>query len=304
MLHLRRFEQSDASSVQRLHDEGLRESGVHLGDGPWDDDLRSIPATYLADRGEFLVGTLDGDVVAMGAIRRLTDAVAEVTRMRVDAGVRRRGFARQLLSELECRARDLGYHELHLDTTVAQSAAQALYLTSGYRIRGRANDAGGHELILFEKRLDSADAARQAEVDALQEHFAAWAERRADVCAVALAGSWARGDARTDSDVDFVVLTSDAERYVSDDSSLADVAAATHVATIERGVLTEKRLRTDSGLEVDVGFARPIWTAVPVDPGTARVVRDGIVILFDPEDLLARLDAAVNGSSSRRTLGT
>ena len=37
-----------------------------------------------------------------------------------------------------------------------------------------------------------------------------------DICGLALVGSWARGTARADSDVDLVVLTSHPDRYLAD----------------------------------------------------------------------------------------
>lgn len=63
MLELQRYEEGDALRVWRLHDEGLRQMCVHAGSGPWDDDLRSIGATYLDSDGEFLVGAIAGETV-------------------------------------------------------------------------------------------------------------------------------------------------------------------------------------------------------------------------------------------------
>jgi ribosomal protein S18 acetylase RimI-like enzyme len=154
VLELRRYEDGDASSVWRLHDDGLRQMGVHAGDGPWDDDLRSVAATYLADGGEFLVGVVAGEVVAMGALRRVSATVAEVKRMRVDARFQRRGLGRAVLRRLEARARELGYRRLRLDTTVRQVPAQRLYRGDGYIEVERARDRAGEAVIIFfEKRL-------------------------------------------------------------------------------------------------------------------------------------------------------
>jgi hypothetical protein len=72
VLHLRRYEDADEPIVRRLHDEGMRQAGAHAGHGPWDDDLRAIRSTYLDDAGEFLLGELDGEVVAIGALRRVS----------------------------------------------------------------------------------------------------------------------------------------------------------------------------------------------------------------------------------------
>lgn len=152
MLDLRRFEDQDALAVRELHDLALAHAGANLGFGPWDDDLDSIRAFYLDDGGEFLVGRLDGRIVSMGALRHVTDAVAELKRMRVHPAFQRRGFGRLILSRLEERARELGFCKLRLDTTVMQTAAQSLYESAGYREVGRGQLAGV-EVIYFEKAL-------------------------------------------------------------------------------------------------------------------------------------------------------
>jgi hypothetical protein len=49
----------------------------------------------------------------------------------------------------------------------------------------------------------------------------------------------------------------------------------------------------EGGLEVEVGLTEPAWAATdPVDPGTRRVVTDGMRILRDPDGRLAALAAA------------
>ena len=60
------------------------------------------------------------------------------------------------------------------------------------------------------------------------------------------------------------------------------------------GRLTERRLATISGLEVDVGIVSPTWASTdPVEEGTRRVAVDGLVALHDPEGRLRRLLDAV-----------
>jgi hypothetical protein len=71
-LRIRRYEPEGREALWRLHNEALDEVGAHLGNGPWDDDLHGIEAAYLEAGGEFLVGVLDGRVVAMGALRRVS----------------------------------------------------------------------------------------------------------------------------------------------------------------------------------------------------------------------------------------
>ena len=149
-LHIRRYEPGDEHAVRRLHDDALNEVGAHLGSGPWDDDLEEIEGVYLESGGEFLVGILEGEVVAMGAIKRVSPDVAEVKRMRVRPGLQGRGYGQAMLDALHRRAAGLGYSTLHLDTTVQQRAARRLYLKNGYREVGRGG-IGPFDCILYER---------------------------------------------------------------------------------------------------------------------------------------------------------
>jgi GNAT superfamily N-acetyltransferase len=133
-----------------LHNEALNEVGAHLGSGPWDDDLDDIEGVYLESGGEFLVGELEGEVVAMGAIRRISPDAAEVKRMRVRPGLQGRGFGQAMLDSLHRRAARIGYTTLHLDTTVQQRAARRLYLKNGYREVGRGS-VGPFDCIYYKR---------------------------------------------------------------------------------------------------------------------------------------------------------
>jgi GNAT superfamily N-acetyltransferase len=149
---IRRYGASDHDAVWQLHNVALWKVGAHAGNGPWDDDLHKIEEVYLDNGGEFLVGLVDGRIVAMGAIRRLTGEKAEVKRMRVHPDYQRRGLGQQILTALEDRARELGYRTLVLDTAVIQTAARQLYLKNGYHETGRTVLAG-FDAIMFEKQL-------------------------------------------------------------------------------------------------------------------------------------------------------
>lgn len=72
--------------------------------------------------------------------------------MRVHPDYQRRGFGQTILTALENRARDLGYTELHLDTTVQQIAAQQLYLKNRY-VLVREGKLAGFDCLFYEKKL-------------------------------------------------------------------------------------------------------------------------------------------------------
>jgi ribosomal protein S18 acetylase RimI-like enzyme len=128
----------------------MRGAGIHLGEGHWYDDLHEIENVYLRKGGEFLVGTLGDEVVAMGAAKKTTDDRAEIKYMRVDPQFQRRGFGQAILTALERRAAELGYDTLHLDTAVQQKTARRLYESNGYR-EARRGRKGAIDCVFYEK---------------------------------------------------------------------------------------------------------------------------------------------------------
>jgi ribosomal protein S18 acetylase RimI-like enzyme len=151
-LRIRRYERGDKRAIRRLHDDALNEVGAHLGSGPWDQDLDEIESVYLDSGGEFLVGILNEEVVAMGALMKVSPGKAELKRMRVRPGLQGRGHGQTMLDALHRRAAELGYSTIRLDTTVQQRAAQRLYLKNGYSEAGRGS-IGPFDCIFYERHV-------------------------------------------------------------------------------------------------------------------------------------------------------
>ena len=152
MMEIRRYIASDHDDVWDLHNVALNEVGAHAGNGPWDDDLHHIEAVYIEAGGEFYVGIIDGRIVAMGALKRLTDDRAEICRMRVHPDLQRRGLGTRILSKLEHRARELNFRTLTLETTAGQVAAIRMYTKAGYEEVARGRKLG-FDVMTFEKRI-------------------------------------------------------------------------------------------------------------------------------------------------------
>jgi len=150
-LKIRRYEPSDYEAIWQLHNIALAATGSHVGNGWWDDDLHNIQSEYFDKCGEFLVGIIDTQIVAMGALQSKGTDRAAIRRMRTHPDFQGRGFGQTILETLEYRARELGYIMLELDTTVLQASAQRLYLRNGYKEIARQTVR--FETIFYEKQL-------------------------------------------------------------------------------------------------------------------------------------------------------
>ena len=132
-------------------------------------------------------------------------------------------------------------------------------------------------------------AERLREVDRIVAAVHAWAVTDEQVHAVAVVGSYACGRPRMSSDLDLVIVASAPKRLLPDIDCVS-AAVGVHAAPVRErdwGRLRERRFRTPTGLDIDLGIVALSWLGTPVDPGTARVLRDGCQIVFDPEGVTA-----------------
>jgi GNAT superfamily N-acetyltransferase len=122
------------------------------------------PAEFDPPTGLFLVGLLDGVPVATGGWRRLSADEAEIKRMYVAAGARRRGLARRMLTELERTAGAAGITRLLLNTGPEQPEAVALYVQAGYTaVPGFGHYACHPRALFYAKAVGVANGRRVAD---------------------------------------------------------------------------------------------------------------------------------------------
>ena len=96
-------------------------------DAPWPTNASAGP------RDAYVVGYLDGEPVACGALREIDPRCAEVRRMYVLRGHRRKSIGQAMLSHLADKARRLGFERLRLETGRRQTPAIALYENFGFQ---------------------------------------------------------------------------------------------------------------------------------------------------------------------------
>jgi hypothetical protein len=88
------------------------------------------------------------------------------------------------------------------------------------------------------------------------------------------------------SDVDIVLVTADRDRHISGMEWARCIDRRPRLIRCQDwGPLTERRVRLSSGIVVELGVVTEEWRSTPLDPGTAKVLRDGCRILHDPENL-------------------
>jgi len=128
------------------HDRGTFETG---------DGLVVATGGYLpeeSDREAAAESAENSREAAAESVARDDREAVELHRMRVAPPCQGRGYGRQLLAELEERARTEGYSRVLVTTARRQERALALYAGADYRRVGTSRN-GAYKLIHFEKSL-------------------------------------------------------------------------------------------------------------------------------------------------------
>ena len=124
-------------------------------------------------------------------------------------------------------------------------------------------------------------------INALLTKVTDWAKDQPDIFGVALVGSYARDQAREDSDIDLIILTNDPAKYLINIEWLNGFGEVLSVRSADYGMVTSLHVKYLNSHEIEFGITLPAWTSVPTDSGTREVIMDGIVALYDPQKLFS-----------------
>jgi len=115
---------------------------------------RLLSAELIAPGRTVLVDEADDGLLAYGSITVLGD-VADLTRIAVDPGHRRRGVAARMLDELLVRASRSAATRMLLEVAETNATARALYARAGFAelARRRAYYADGGDALVLQKEL-------------------------------------------------------------------------------------------------------------------------------------------------------
>lgn len=110
-----------------------------------------------------------------------------------------------------------------------------------------------------------------------------------DIIAACFVGSYARNERAKDSDVDVVILCSDPNKFISDNSWIHYFGTFKSKNYEVWGKVKTIRVWFQENLEIEFNFASKDWAIIPVDKGTYKVINNGMNILYDPQKILEAL---------------
>jgi ribosomal protein S18 acetylase RimI-like enzyme len=155
MLQIRRYLPEDNKVVRELNEAGLAQMGLPdevLKIPNLESDLDDIEGIYL-NGGDFVVGMQDGEIVAMGAFKKMTPECAEFKRLRIRPDCQRKGYGEAVMLKLTELAVGMGYKEVYLDTLVTNTRAQRLFEKLGFIKRGSIK-RGQFDLLYYTRKLN------------------------------------------------------------------------------------------------------------------------------------------------------
>jgi predicted nucleotidyltransferase len=134
------------------------------------------------------------------------------------------------------------------------------------------------------------------QVEQLLTFAQGFVEAQPTLRALALCGSWARGNPRPDSDLDLLIVAENPQRWRRRQQWLRDLTFETagfHYArhrTATYGVVWSAHVELEPAAELELTFASPTWASTdPIDPGTHFIISDAFRVLVDKDGLLGRL---------------
>lgn len=118
--------------------------------------LQDLEVKHARPSGSVKLALHDGAPVGCGMSHTLEPGVAEIKRVYVREAARGLGAGRAMMEALVRQCREDGFERILMDTGRPQDAAQKLYLSMGFRLRGPYQDMPAiteGKMVFFEMDL-------------------------------------------------------------------------------------------------------------------------------------------------------
>ena len=132
------------------------------------------------------------------------------------------------------------------------------------------------------------------EINGFLEKVRKWAAPQSNIKVILLVGSYARGQAHDESDIDLVMLTDEPEKDLQVPSFAGTFGSIDRIEKEYWGRVTSFRIWYQDGFEVELGITTPDWIFDdPLDAGTLRTITGGAEVVTDKTGKVERIIASV-----------
>lgn len=138
----------DHPAIIELFREGLDEGHIRANDTGA--DVANLSDAYFSDDGEsgFWVARYHGEVIGMIGVQKTSENTAEVRRLRVREGYRRRGVGTRLMESALTFCQEHSYLKVVLDVRIERGPAIALFEKFGF-VLARTREIDGRKMLDF-----------------------------------------------------------------------------------------------------------------------------------------------------------
>ncbi len=146
---IRKFAPEDQTTTKAIIYAGLADYFEFI-DETLNPDLDDIASSFAT--GCFLVGEVDGEIVATGGYKKFDSETVKIERISVHSNFRRLGLASKLFNALILEAKKAGYKRIVLETTSNWDKAIKFWLKNGFQIT-HVDNSGDWSETWFERQI-------------------------------------------------------------------------------------------------------------------------------------------------------
>ena len=119
--------------------------------------------------------------------------------------------------------------------------------------------------------------------------FSEWASDNPNIDSILLVGSYAREQAKDDSDVDLVILCNNPNSLINNLEWIEQFGEIISFQKEDWGAVQSIRAYYKNLKEIEFGITSIDWAKIPIDSGTREVIANGAKIILDKNQLLKNL---------------
>lgn len=108
-----------------------------------------------------------------------------------------------------------------------------------------------------------------------------WMVKQKEIKAAILIGSYARGEERSDSDVDFIIVVDDVNKWISDINWVKSFGRLLSVTVEQFEEVQALRVHYQDTNELEFGFVTEEWLQKPYVDATKEAIDSGMIVLLD-----------------------